>query len=209
MSSMKVMAMAMLYLVITGCSSVATYNPGYGDEPAPVSLPLQGKALIYTTAEDGAYIFSGHPTSFTGGGTTLTVHLGEIIHRLATRAFANIFENGADYAQSLDAQDQYTIVVKPKSTNFTYAYNQLKNAGFAITPQVDVGIHVTVLHANGEPLLDKHYASGLYDGKTYFMSGSPGDEVNKAVHEAIAKLVNDAALDTFEVLQSSSLSLQQ
>jgi len=66
----------LVLLNLGGCSFVATYNPSFDVELATVQSRLPGKALIYTTSSEGEYVFGGKPTSFTGGGTNLGIHLG-------------------------------------------------------------------------------------------------------------------------------------
>ncbi|MEZ5542836.1 MAG: hypothetical protein R3F42_12455 [Pseudomonadota bacterium] len=188
---------------LAGCSFVATYNPDFGGEPPAVDAPLTGKALIYTTREETGYTFSGNPTSFTGGGTNLSIELGEITYRLAVKAFGSIFTQGAEHAESLDDAGSYTIVVKPRVTKYSYAYNQLKNIGFAITPQVDLDVEVRVLDAAGNSVLDKTYSSGIRDGKSYMMSGAPGEKISAVTHQTIAELLNQAAQETYTALRAS------
>jgi len=196
----------LLLVNLYGCSFVATYNPSFAGESLTVNTRLPGKALIYNLDVEDQYVFSGNPTSFTGSATTLNIQLGEITRRLATKAFGDIFIGGAEYANSLDNIGKYTIVVKPKTTNYSYAYNQLKNAGFAVTPQVDIGLDVEVLSARGDSIFEKSYSSGLTDGKSYFMSGSPGEEVSKATHIVLSELLNRAALDTYNILSKQAMT---
>ena len=197
--------LSLLLINLFGCSFVATYNPQFSGDSLVVDSRLPGKALIFNTEADDQYVFSGSPTSFTGGGTTLSIHLGEITRRLAAKAFGDIFIDGAEHGHSLENIGSYAIVVKPKTTNYSYAYNQLKNAGFAITPQVDIGVEVTVLSARGDSISERSYSSGLTNGKTYFFSGSPGEEVSKATHKVLSELLNNAARDTYNILSQRAL----
>lgn len=193
-------------LLATGCSHVATYNPTFAGQPHTFSLKIEGKALIHNTESEDRYVYSGKPTSFTGGGTSLSMPLGEITRRIATDAFSEIFTQGAEYSQSLDNLDTYAIVVHPVATQYSYAYNQMKNMGFAITPQVDLRIQVTVVDAAGNSLLDKTYSSGMRDGDAYMISGAPGEEVSKATHKVISDLMREATTDTYNAIKDQSVA---
>ena len=188
-----------LVALLGACSFNAYYNPAFTDQPITVEQKLPGKALVYNTPTDAKYVFSGHPTSFTGGGTTLSIELGDIADQIAVNTFDNLFQGGASFADSLNNASDYAVVVTPKVTSFSYAYNQLKNLGFAITPQVDINLHVKVTRAT-VVVLDKNYTSGLVDGKSYMLSGSPGEEASRAAHKVISDLMNQAARDTYQAL---------
>lgn len=199
---MRNLLLSIALLVFAGCTTVGNYNPSFVGTPASVDKPLPGKALVYVTETDANYIYKGKPTSFTGGGTTLSIGLGEITTRIAVSVFGNVFSEGAQHKSTLDEADQFTIVVTPKMTSFSYAYNQIKNLGFAITPQVDMSLDVKVNNLQGATVLQKTYESGMVDGETYMMSGSPGEEVSKAVHKALTSLMNQAAIDTYAAMSS-------
>lgn len=202
-------AFVLVLLNLTGCSFVATYNPDFAGDPPAIETRLPGKALVYMTREETEYSFSGNPTSLTGGGTSLSIELGEITHRLAVRAFGSIFSQGAEHADTLGDVSDYTVVVKPRVSKYTYAYNQLKNIGLAITPQVDLDIEVRVLDGAGNSLLDKTYASGTRDGNTYMLSGSPGEKISEVTHQTIAELLNQAAQDTYTALKAVQTTSRQ
>lgn len=186
---------------VSGCSHVATYNPAYiTGQTTDLQLSIDGKALVYTTTEDDAYIFSGHPTSFTGGGTTLELPLGKITREVAIAVFNKMFKGGVDTAQALPQTGDYRLIMRPRVTQFEYAYNQLKNAGFAITPQTRITLEVSLLNSQGQVLLQKQYDSGLRDGETYIVSGSPAETINQTVHVVLASLMKNAAWDASAIL---------
>ena len=190
-------------LLAGGCSFQAGYNPIYLSAQ-PMALGLSGKSLVVLEPADANWTFSGAPTSFTGGGTTLTIPIGEITKQIALRVFGAAFDGGADFRESAGATTGYRLVVKPKVSQFNYAYNQLKNLGFTITPQVEVELHVVLVHPSGSILVDKRYTSGKVDGSTYMISGQPAEKVNQILHQEIFKLMTDAALDAKRALDSSA-----
>ena len=103
---------------------------------------MQGKGLIYTTSEDDNYLFKGPPTSFTGSATTLEVPLGKMTKEIAILVFKDTFKDGHQSTNALEKLHEYELVFYPKVVQFSYAYNQLKNLGFAITPQVRIVLNV-------------------------------------------------------------------
>lgn len=139
----------------------------------------------------------------TGGANTLTLPLGEITRQIALTVFGSAFKDGADFSNSGGDAASYRLVVKPKIARFSYAFNQLKNFGFAITPQVQLDLHVTLLSPDGKTLVDKVYASGVSEGDTYVLSGKPAEKVNQILHQTLFKLMTDAAFDAKKSLEQS------
>lgn len=191
-------------LFAVGCTSTASYNQSY-EGPLIEAVPqlLEGKALIYAAEADDRYVFSGNPTSFTGAATTLEISLGEITREISKRVFNRIFVEGAEYSNSMLNTADYRVVVNLRTNQFSYAYNQLQNVGFAITPQVNVSIDLLLMDNEGVTLFRNTYESGTVDGDTYVMSGAPAERINRAAHEAITELVNRAATDIYYFLNNS------
>ena len=100
-----------------------------------------------------------------------------------------------------DDQLGYIVAVKPRIQRFEYAYNQLKNVGFAITPQVWVDLEVIAYAPDGKVLINKVYESGLCEGESYLMSGSPAEKINQEVHQALWQLMAQAIAELETALQ--------
>ena len=196
----NIIAIMALTLLITGCA----YNVGFTSSylpPTSLVGKLDGKALIFMTTDQEQWVYSGHPTSFTGGGTTLSIPLGNITKQVALIVFSRYFEE-VDSGSKMDAASQYQIVVNPNVQHFEYAYSQLKHLGFAITPAVALDLQVTWFDATGKQLLQKTYSSGKQEGETYMVSGSPGEKVNQVLHKALADLMTQAAEETVKLVAS-------
>jgi hypothetical protein len=186
-------------LVLAGCAQVATYNASY--HPSPVTAAadkLPGKVLVLTAKADDETPWAGKPTSFTGGGTTLTIPLGVITREIAATVFGDLFRDGAVKANSLAGATGVRIAVTPKVSQFSYEYNQLKNVGFAITPTVVLTLEVSTLDSAGKPRKTRRYDSGTVEMPAYMISGAPGEEIGKAAHKAIYDLMVKAAADVRE-----------
>ena len=111
---------ALAVLALGGCAMTSTFNPGYlAAARRPVAEQADGKALIVTTPQDDAYVYTGHPTSFTGAATTLTLPLGSIVKETATAAFADRFKGGAEAAGAITNADSYAVIVAPRLTSFS------------------------------------------------------------------------------------------
>jgi len=186
--------LALALLVETaGCA----YNVGYSSTylpPAETRERVSGEAMIYMPAEDEQWVYSGHPTSFTGSATTLSIPLGSITQQIAVRAFFQCFSS-VQTCSNLTDKSGYLVAVQPRVQRFEYAYNQLKNLGFAITPQVWVDLHVHAYAPDGKVILDKVYESEMCEGETYVMSGSPSEKVNAEVHQVLWRLMSQAVTD--------------
>lgn len=196
-----------LTALLAGCSHVATYNPAYLSVPPPAaSERMDGRVLVYTERADDNYVFSGNPTSFTGSATTLTVPLGQITREVAVYAFGRHFKDGADASNKLENLAGYRVIIRPRVLAFTYEYNQLQNLGFAITPGVTLEIETQLLDQGGKKVYAKKHASGMAQGHTYMVSGTPGERINQLVHETLYKLMDEAARDVKRALKENGAS---
>lgn len=192
-------------LTCAGCAFNAGYNPSY--LPAqPMALGISGKSLVIMEATDAQWTFSGNPTSFTGGGTTLTIPLGEITKQVALKVFGAAFIDGADFRDKRGDLAAYRIAVQPKVGQFTYAYNQLKNLGFAVTPQVTLQLNIVLYAPGGSKVLEKQFSSGTVDGDTYMLSGQPAEKVNQLLHQVLFKLMTDAAMEAKAALEKAPVA---
>ena len=188
-----------LILFLAGCTFNAGYNPAYLPNE-PMKMGINGKSLVVVSEADAQWVFSGSPTSFTGGGTTLKLPLGEITKQVALKVFGAAFKDGADFAGNADNNKGYRLIVRPKVNKFTYAYNQLKNLGFAITPTVEIELHIVLLSPDGKSLLDKTYNGGPTEGSSYVLSGQPQERINQILHQTLFKYMTDAAQDAKQAL---------
>jgi hypothetical protein len=180
-------------LVLGGCSFQGGLNTTYYQYAAHAyTTKIPGKGAIEMSAADQKETFTGKPTSFTGGGSTLTLPLGQITMEAAKLAFNDVFTQGVQVVESVPTQG-YVATIRPKVTQYSYEYNQLKNVGFAITPTAVLTLDVTLRDGAGQTVWQKKFESGVYEGPAYMMSGSPGEEISKTTHRAIMKVMQDAA----------------
>lgn len=193
---LRLLSSAIAATALVGCAFTSSYNPSYlAAARRPATVQTDGRALIVTTQQDDAYVYTGAPTSFTGGATKLTVALGSIVKESAVAAFADTFKSGADSAPEVKDPARYVVIVSPRLSTFSYEYNQLKNAGFAITPTAVVNVDVRVLDAKGATRWQRSYASGPVEGPSYMLNTSPGEEISKVTHKALYDLFLKAAAD--------------
>jgi len=174
----------LLLFFISGCTYNVAFNPSYlpTSEVIPASKKLDGKGLIYMSPSDASYVFSDNPTTFTGGGTKLTLNLGDYTREIATKVYSNLFIDGVDFSTNESDGEGYILIISPKVTRFSFGYNQAQNLGFAITPEVTISIQVIVMSPDGEQLFERTYSPPLYQGQTYMASFSPDEKINQAAH---------------------------
>ncbi len=198
----KLFVAVLATLILSACTTTGSYNAGYLNKQVS-SATYEGKAFILTDTSDDQYVFSGHPTSFSGGGTTLNLPLGQITRELSVTAFAATFTGGIEKGNTLPQPGLYSVIVKPKIHDFTYEYNQAKNLGFAVTPTVTLSLDVAVVDPGGNQTWQKSYASGVVEGPSYMVSTTPGEEISKTAHNAIYKMLSTAAADIADYLKQS------
>jgi len=106
----------------------------------------------------------------------------------------------AELANELPEPSPYKLMVNPRVQHFEYAYNQLKNLGFAITPEVKIDLDVTFYDQSGNEMLKKTYDSGIRSGSSYMVSGAPSEKINQAIHETLYDLLDQAAKEIINQL---------
>lgn len=190
--------LGLVVVLLSSCSYKVGFDASYLP-PAVVAGKHAGKVLVLMSPQEQEWIYEGNPTSFTGGGTTLTAPLGNITKQVAIEVFSRHFDT-VDTAEALPEDGQYIIVANPRIRHFEYAYNQLKNLGFAITPQIKVELDVTLFDNKNNKLMEKTYTSGLQAGESYMISISPEEKVNQALHKALFAQMTLAAQDALMVL---------
>ena len=164
----------------------------------PIPGPqLEGRAVILTTEVDDNYVFNGRPTSFTGGGTSINIPLGLITKEIAQHTFERMFSEGVVQTRDISTVNDYLVVITPRVRNFSYAYNQLRNVGMLVTPQVDISLSVDVLDSEGNNIRSNTFTSGIKNGDSYAMSMNAGERINRLAHEVISELLNQATSDTY------------
>ena len=193
-------ALFAMVLLVSGCAYNVGYNSSYLP-PASLVGKVEQSALVVMTTEQEQWIYTGNPTSFTGSATTLTVPLGNITKQVALSVFSKHFKE-VGFANNMESISAYRIVANPNVQHFEYAYNQLKNLGFAITPEVKLELHVTLFNAEEEKLLDKIYSSGKVEGDSYILTGSPEEKINQALHKTLYQLMNQAAEDAVVLIKN-------
>jgi hypothetical protein len=183
-------------IVLSGCATSIAYRADYlPAQSVPEESRIDGRALVYTTRADDERLVTAGATSFTGSGAKLTTPIGMIAREVAVKVFGLAASGGATAANELADLERYSIIVRPEVKDFTYGFPQLKNLGFAITPEVRLQLRMSVLDASGRTALEKDYDSGVIEGSSYMLSGSPYERISKLLHQSMYDLMQKAAAD--------------
>lgn len=204
MASMKRLAIVILLACATsGCGHVAQYRTEYVASQIQHFTPrIDGEALVVTDPAQDAKRYAGHPSSLTGMATTFNANVGLFLREIMVKVLSHTFTGGAKYAHELPQEGRtYSVVVKPTILDFDYRYNQLKNLGFAVTPEARVDLQVSVFDQHGALLLEKRYESGFVSGGSYIVDFQPGEKINRAVHRALVEVTNEVVEDIEQVLR--------
>jgi len=188
-------------LLASGCASNAFYNSNYEPRSEYPRAGLEGQALILTSAADDALMVNQSPSSFTGSATTINVAMGAIVKEIAISVFDGLFEGGAKSSNTMESSGDYRVVVTPSHRQLDFQYNQADNLGFAITPKAEVTIGLVVSDPDGVVIFEESFPSGLVEGKTYAISGSPSEKINEVIHMAVGKAMARAARELRQVLK--------
>lgn len=177
-------------LLFSGCSMKVDYNKDYiaSEMNNNLAKNSQINVAVYTTKEMDDSKFIGRPNSFAGSANTLEVPTGIITREVTYEFFSQYFAKVEKVSeqQVLD-KNGYQIILTPSTNNFYYEFEQLSNLGFAITPKTRFSLHLTV-NKDNKKIFDKSYDSGLINGETYVLSGSPYETVSKTYHKGLFNL---------------------
>lgn len=178
----------------SGCAYQAGYNPTYIPDEEPEYISAD-EVLLVMPDEVEDFVYSGSPSSFTGSGTTLTIPLGVILKEVSEEILEDRFSGSVGFANELSAGERYRLALEPSIKRFDYKYNQLKNLGFAVTPEVELDLDVKIFDATGQTIFQQLYESGRVSGDTYFISGGPSEKINQTIHHVLYDLLERSFAD--------------
>ena len=194
---MKKLFPFLLVIFLGSCAYSGSYNSSF--VPQSISYPdsqkISGKGLIFMEVADETYIFEGRPTSFTGGGTTLKLPLGEYAKQIALKVFSGLFTEGVRFSNNTEDSSNYLLTISPKVTDFSYAYDSASSLGFAITPEAKISMQITVYDKNSKKVFEKTYYPEKLEGDTYIFSTNPDEKVNQAAHRLISNIFEKSLND--------------
>ena len=159
----------------------------------PYSQKLPGKGLVQMNLIDETQILSRKATSFTGGAASMNITLGPITKAISLEVYGKLFKEGVSFSN--DKEEGYTLIISPKISSLDYYYDQLSNAGFAITPKVELSANIVVLDKNKKETFSRNYSSGMVKGDTYIFNANPSESINKVIHVAIHNVLKKSFND--------------
>ena len=189
----RLAALGAVLLSAYGCSYQTGFNSTYIPEE-PAGHWSADHVQIVMSEYDANYTSSSSPSSFTGGGTTLVIPMGQIVREVTSEALRDRFSGEIGFANEMLA-DRYQLGIRPTVRKWDYKYNSLRNLGFAITIEGELDLQVEILDPSGEVIFENTYASGLRQGQSYFASFSPEEKVSALLHELIYEHVEQALDD--------------
>jgi hypothetical protein len=184
---LRTAAVAISAAVLSACAT--TVAPRADLVAAGVASPVvQGKATLVMPSAAANQTITAHPTSFTGSATSITFPMGQIVRTVGEKVFGAGFSKGVATGETA-APDTYGVSVDV--SNFSYAYDQASNLGFAITPKVSVQMTADVRSPDGKALLHKTYSKADVTPGKYAISGQPAEKINEGLHMALGQMFRD------------------
>jgi hypothetical protein len=196
-SFLRAAAIALVAAGLTACASTIAPRPEL--VAAGVSAPLvQGKATLVMSSAMANQSLSPHPTSFTGSATTINIPMGQIVRGVGEKVLGAGFSKGVTTAPAA-APDTFAVSVEV--ANFSYAYDQASNLGFAITPKVSMRMTADVLSPSGKAVLHKTYSKADVTPGKYGISGQPAEKINEGLHMALGQMFRELLDDIATALK--------
>lgn len=187
MRALKVVSAALMAVCLAACASTIAPRPEL--VAAGVSAPVvQGKATLVMSSTEVNQVLTPHPTSFTGSATTINIPMGQIVRVIGEKILGAGFSGGATTGEAV-APGAYAV--KVEVANFSYAYDQASNLGFAITPKVTVQMTADVQSPGGKALVHKTYSKADVTPGKYAISGAPAEKINEGLHMALGQMFRE------------------
>lgn len=206
MFSLRLAAGIALLMGVCGCSASIGYRPDYvPDKEVIAEEVVTGRVLVYTTRTDDDRLVTTGGTNFNQSNFKLTIPIGMMTREIAVKVFSEVTTDGVAAANDLTDAGRYALVVRPENKGFRYGLPELKNLGFAATPEVQIEMKVSVIDASGKAVFEKDYVSEVVQGKAVMMSTQPYELVNRLAHETIYDLMRHAAADIGAYQRSTSV----
>lgn len=189
-----------------GCSASIGYRPDYvPDEEVGAEETVAGRVLVYTTKTDDDRLMTTGGTNFNQRSFKLTIPIGMMTREIAVKVFSKVATEGVAAANDLTDAGRFALVVRPENKSFKYGLPELKNLGFAATPEVQVELKVSVIDPSGKTVFENEYVSEVVEGKAVMMSTQPYELINRLAHETIYALMRRAAADIGQYQRSTSV----
>lgn len=178
-------------LVSTACTTTLQSNPSY--VAAGLAAPVvKGKAVLVLDEELQDRVITAHPTSYTGGATSISAPMGEIVADVGDKILDAAFSDGAEVSSSPKAGSHD---IKVELNDFSYMYDQLSSLGFQIKPKVTVALTANAVGPDGAVLINKKYTRKDYLVAAYVISGKPAEKINEALHMALGDIFREIVDD--------------
>lgn len=192
-------------LLVSGCVYEVEFDPELIAEESP-SYIAEAQILVVMPSEEREFIYEGSPTTEVGNFTTLEIPLGQVMQEITAHVFESCFMYGVAFSETLTPDPSYVIAIEPQLQDFSYGYHREPDPDFGIgvdgeqpvmmvTPQVEFDLMLKAYNANGEPVLDRVYESGLVSGESYYVTNRPQDRINSAFHSALQEVMQTVADD--------------
>lgn len=180
-------AIGLMAASLAACASTIAPRPEL--VAAGIAQPIaQGKATLVMSKDMANQTLSPHPTSFTGSATTINIPMGQIVRGVGEKVLGAGFSGGVATAESA-APGTYAVNVDV--SNFSYAYDQASNLGFAITPKVTLQMTADVKTPDGKSLVHKTYSKADVTPGKYGLSAQPAEKINEGLHMALGEMFRD------------------
>jgi hypothetical protein len=182
--------------LLNGCGShdKVNYEPALLNTPAySSSYKLEGKVLVLTDNQDDQRMSSFAPESIFGSATRVEIPLGRIVGESATSAFGQLFANGADWLNPPAKFANYSVVVRPHVTSFSFRYDNTWSG--PVVAVMETAVSVSILDNTGKVMWERSYQSGPFSGKPVKPPINDAQHMSPAIHQKIHDLMVRAALD--------------
>ena len=135
------LSLSILGFLLVGCAFKGQYQPKLlSQQLSLIEAKFDGQALVLTDSKEDLKLYQQGPSSLTGAATSLSINVGGYLKDISVEVFSRLFKEGAIHSNNENESGEYVVIIKPEILNYDWRFNQLKNLGFAITPEYHLSI---------------------------------------------------------------------
>jgi len=193
-----ILALALPYLSIFGCTHQSGYNPTYIPDENPQFIS-DSAALLFIPEDQAILEYNKPPTNFLGSVAKFSIPLGVILRETSAEALRDSFAEGVTFTSDPAVASRCCVTIAPSITRLDYKHSG-PTGMMSRDILVELDLRVEILDKSGISVFSDTYESGVvkeivYASRTTFHTQEAADQFSAIVHRTIYELLTTALRD--------------